>query len=185
MLSVFAVSLHLPYIICPAYIFGLLKSLCVRCVSYSAQSWILQSPYFWLVHYTLPGMWLEFHKIGFFFLFFFYSTRVKTQLNPSSFGVFFFFSVLMRYNGQNCKIFKVHIMVIWYTGTLWKVNLLSAVLYLFGPKSPPGPSGLAGFSFSVLPYWFSHPSRTGFPLPPRRPYIHLSMVNLKSTDIKV
>ena len=126
-------------------------------------------------------------KYLFLFSFLLLFNQGQDSIKPLVFLVFFFFfSVLMRYNWQNCKIFKVHIMVIWYTtDTLWKVNLLSAVLDLFGPQSPPGPSGLAGFSFSVMPYWFSHPSRTGFPLPPRRPYRYLSIVNLKSTDIKV
>ena len=31
-----------------------------------------------------------------------------------------FFLVLLRYSWQNCKIFKVYIMVIWYAYALWK-----------------------------------------------------------------
>ena len=31
-----------------------------------------------------------------------------------------FFSALLRYNWQNCDIFKVYIVMVWYTDTLWK-----------------------------------------------------------------
>lgn len=74
--------------------------------------------------------------------------------------VFFFFSVLMRFNWKNYKTCKVCIMVTWYTDLLWTVNLPSTVLDLLGPKSLPGPSGLAGFSFAVTP---SHPRGQTFP----------------------
>ena len=75
----------------------------------------------------------------------------------------FFFLVLPRYNWKNYKTCKVYIVVTWYMDLLWKVNLLSAVLDLFGPKSPPGPSGLAGFSSAVTPCWFSHSRGQTFP----------------------
>ena len=127
--------------------------------AWSLNRWItkkvLRSPYFWMVYYTLPSMWLEFYKV---FVAFFFSSLIQPG-SPS----LFFFSVLMRYNWKNYKICKVYIMVMWYTDLLWKVNLPSAVLDLFGQKSPPGPSGLAGFSFAVTSCWFSHPRGHTFP----------------------